>query len=129
MFAPTKWYWNKKTNTSTQHSTDVNTWLGFSKGSRQKCTTNSANDNDTITSNLKVTQTKTATFSQWSHIPKDTVKVLGTYVRRWEYRSISRVLIQSKSYWLFSMTRTAFKTKEELSIDTHVTNQSVPWNT
>ena len=43
---------------------------------------------------------------------------------RWEYTFVSRVLTQSKNYWLLPRTRTAFITKEE-STNTDVTNQGV----
>ena len=56
------------------------------------------------------------------------MKVLGTYVGTWEYRSISRAPTQSKLL-VVPMIRIAFVTKEDSSIDTDVTIQGIPWNT
>ena len=75
IFDPTNSYWNKKSNTSILHLSDMISLTGFSTSPKQKWTTNSANNNDTITSILTGTQIKTATFLQWCHIPKDSVKL------------------------------------------------------
>ena len=53
MFAPINSYWTKESNTSICHSTDAISLTGFSTDSKQKWTTNSANNNNTITSTLK----------------------------------------------------------------------------
>ena len=99
VFVPTNSYWNKKTNTSIWHSAGATTLTGFSTSSKQKWTYNSVNNNGTTTPNFTGTQTKTTPFSQWSHNPKGSVKVLETYVGKWEYRYISRVPTQSRNYW------------------------------
>ena len=55
-----------------------------STGSKQIWTSNTANNYDIIISIFTETQIKATLFSLWSHIPKDSVKVLGIYTGKWE---------------------------------------------